>query len=54
MFFDGGVATVGVYPELRYNLGEHALGQNAKNPLQGFSLEVGANINANFREQNAA
>jgi hypothetical protein len=45
MLFDTGIATVGVYPEVRYNLGEHAFGDRGDSPLRGFSLELGANIN---------
>jgi hypothetical protein len=53
MLFDTGIATVGAYPELRYNLGEHAFGDRGDSPLRGFSLELGANVNQNFKEKNA-
>ena len=53
MLFDSGIATVGAYPELRYNFGEHVFGQRANTPLQGMSLELGANVNSNFHEKNA-
>ncbi len=55
MLFDGGgIATVGTYPGLRYNFGEHVFGQRVKVPLQGMSVEVGANLNSDFHEKNAA
>jgi hypothetical protein len=53
MQFDTGIASVGVYPELRYNVGQHVFGDRGIRPLLGFSLELGANVNQNFKEKNA-
>jgi hypothetical protein len=44
---------VGTYPEIRYNFGEHFFGQRVKIPLQGMSVEVGANLNSDLQERNA-
>ena len=53
VLFDTGIATVGAYPELRYNFGEHVFGERVKIPLQGVSLELGANVNEKFSAKNA-